>query len=185
MNTISEIEDAYSSGHPVESCFRQLLTLSKKIQAQLEACELRQPVDDQKLVAIYDAYPRKAARPAALQAIKRAIKKVGHDQLKAHVEAYAAYHQANQIDLQFTPMCATWMNQERWADTPVTVTPKAPPVEFGRIQYLRQQISESPAFPGGRYFADHTRPETRETLKRNLEELLRLNPNEDISHLRV
>ena len=185
MNTIVEIETALREGYPTEECFIALLQLAKKLQAQLEACESRQPVDDQKLVAIYDLYPRKAARPAALQAIKRAIKKVGYDQLKAHVEAYAAYHKANQIDLQYTPMPATWFNQERWNDTPVAVTPKAPPVQFGRIQYLRQQISESPAFPGGRYFADHTRQETKDTLKRNLEELLQLSPNEDLSRLRA
>ena len=67
---------------------------------------------------IYDAYPRKVARPKALEAIRRALKKVEASKLLAAVKAYAASRVGEPP--QFTPHPSTWFNQERWAD-PITV----------------------------------------------------------------
>jgi hypothetical protein len=68
---------------------------------------------------IYDAYPKKVGRPAALKAIARAIKK-GADpaRLLELTQKYAAA--VKDTDPQFIPHPATWFNQERFNDDPST-----------------------------------------------------------------
>ncbi len=70
--------------------------------------------------AIYQAYPRKEAKPAALKAIRAALKKgqVTAPQLLAATSKYAL-SRAGQ-DPKFTPHPATWFNQERWNDLDTT-----------------------------------------------------------------
>lgn len=79
--------------------------------------------DDEKFLTetlaaqIYDAYPKKQARGSGLAAIRKAMKKVEALKLLEHVQEYAAATAKWQReDCQFIPMCATWMNQERWLD---------------------------------------------------------------------
>jgi len=98
---------------------------------------------------IYEIYPRKAGRPAALRAIKSAIKKVGFEELKMKVFLYHEAHKAAGTDLQYTPHPATWFNQERWNDELPKPDPRRTHV---RIAELRSLIRRSRAFPGGPYF---------------------------------
>ncbi len=75
--------------------------------------------------AIWDAWPVKKARGAAIPAIAKAIKKRGAEQLLADVKEYAKAvatwtpEQRGPNDC-FVPMCATWMNQERYMDDRAT-----------------------------------------------------------------
>lgn len=69
--------------------------------------------------AIYDAYPKKVGRPAALQKIARAIRK-GADPARL-LELTQKYAEAVKgTDPQFIPHPATWFNQERFNDDPTT-----------------------------------------------------------------
>jgi hypothetical protein len=73
-----------------------------------------EPASD-KAETIYDLYPRKAARPFALKAIRRAISKFGFDHL---LNATINYREtAKKVDPKFIPYPATWFNQERFNDT--------------------------------------------------------------------
>jgi len=63
---------------------------------------------------IYEAYPRKVGRGAATRAIARALRMVSADELLEAVREYSLAREGQ--ERQYTPHCATWMNQERWAD---------------------------------------------------------------------
>ena len=67
---------------------------------------------------IYQAYPKKVARPMALKAIQKAIKKHGLAFVLEKTRQYATAR-AN-CDPAFTPHPATWFNQERYMDDPKT-----------------------------------------------------------------
>jgi hypothetical protein len=67
---------------------------------------------------IYQAYPRKVAKPDAIRAIRKALKEVEPEKLLELTKAYAAARSA--ADPQFTPHPATWFNGRRYADDPST-----------------------------------------------------------------
>lgn len=68
--------------------------------------------------SIYQAYPKKRARPAALIAIGKALEKLTADELLAHVRTYAESVQPlkKTDEWRFVPYPATWFNNERWKD---------------------------------------------------------------------
>lgn len=68
--------------------------------------------------AIYQAYPRKVARPVALRAIIKALRKTPFEKLLELTKQYAAVRQTE--DPNFTPHASTFFNQERFLDEPST-----------------------------------------------------------------
>jgi len=68
--------------------------------------------------AVYKAYPKKVAKPAALKAIERALKTTPFEKLLELTQKYA--EAVDGSDLQFIPHPATWFNQERYNDDPST-----------------------------------------------------------------
>ena len=72
---------------------------------------------DPRALDVYNAYPLKVARPAALKAIVRALEAIPFEDLLAKTKAYAA---ARGVDLAFVPHPATWFNQQRYNDDPNT-----------------------------------------------------------------
>lgn len=71
------------------------------------------------LEAIYLAYPKRAGRPDAIKAIRKALSKgISAQDLLARTQAYAEARIGE--DHQFTPYPATWFNQERYNDPPET-----------------------------------------------------------------
>lgn len=93
-------------------------------------------------VDIYDAYPRKVGRAAALKAIEKAMHKVPSDTLLQAVRDYAAAVKTWAPTARYTaagvdtvPHAATWFNQERWTDDRsewVKNAAKRTPSQFGR-----------------------------------------------------
>lgn len=89
---------------------------------------------------IYSAYPRKVARPKALAAIKKAIGKIGKEELMKRTQAYAQAIEGKES--QFIPYPATWFGQERYEDDPeewVISETKAPK---GNVYYWMQREKE-------------------------------------------
>jgi hypothetical protein len=76
---------------------------------------------------IYDAYPKHVGKPAALRAIKTALKKFKkEDHALSLLEVTRLYAKSlDGADPQFIPNPATWFNQERYNDNPVTWPPRA------------------------------------------------------------
>ena len=70
--------------------------------------------------SVYEAYPRKVGRPVALRAILKALTTTDHETLLKATVAYAEARRGQ--DQQFTPMPATWFNQQRYLDEPSTWT---------------------------------------------------------------
>jgi hypothetical protein len=66
---------------------------------------------------VYEAYPKKVGRPAALKAITKAIKKHGLQHVLQAAQRFAAAWK-DQPSLQYCPHPATWFNQERYNDDP-------------------------------------------------------------------
>lgn len=71
--------------------------------------------------AIYQAYPRRQGKGAALPVILRALDKVPFDQLLEAVQAFAVAVEAwPEKDHTFVPHPATWIRGERWNDDRTT-----------------------------------------------------------------
>jgi hypothetical protein len=76
------------------------------------------------LEEIFNAYPRRVAKEAAILAIDKALRKSGKEPaaMLQLVEAYA--EQRAKEDPQFTPHPATWFNQGRYDDETLKPKPK-------------------------------------------------------------
>lgn len=88
-----------------------------------EISELKRKEEDKrasdlaKAIEIYNAYPRKIARPVALKAILKASEKIALDDLHGHVKEYAdAVATWPKEQREFVPHPASWINHERWND---------------------------------------------------------------------
>jgi hypothetical protein len=63
---------------------------------------------------VWEDYPRKVGRGAAVKAFERAVRKVDKMTFtEGYVRSLIVWEKS---DLQFVPHLATWLNQERWAD---------------------------------------------------------------------
>lgn len=71
---------------------------------------------DEQAAKIYELYPRKAARPDAIKAIKKALKGVGYTELYAKTQKYATAVKESQKELSYIPYPATWFNREEYND---------------------------------------------------------------------
>lgn len=88
--------------------------LAQAVFAQPLMPQPKQPVE--LACQIYDLYPRKVARKAAIAAILKALRKVPGMTLMERTKAYAEAKAG--ADHQFIPHASTWFNQERWDDDP-------------------------------------------------------------------
>ena len=98
---------------------------------------------------IYQAYPRKVARPAAIQAIRRALQGRDFDWLLWRVQKYAECVEGS--SKKFIPHPATWFNQARydddesdWANTDTG------PDLFGGIRQVQREMTNERAMQPGR-----------------------------------
>ena len=73
-------------------------------------------------IEIYNLYPKKVGKEAALKAIKSALGKIDEQSLADAVAAFALAKQ--DTDPQFIPNPATWFNQGRWTDDRETWKPR-------------------------------------------------------------
>ena len=71
---------------------------------------------DEQAAKIYELYPRKAARPDAIKAIKKALKVEGYTDLYAKTQKYATAVKESQKELSYIPYPATWFNREEYND---------------------------------------------------------------------
>lgn len=91
------------------------------------------PKADDEAEQIYQAYPRKVAKPVALQKIRKALKTMEFSELLARTMAFARSQKG--ADMKFCPHPSTWFNQERYRDDPATWGSRP-----GAINDVREQI---------------------------------------------
>jgi len=83
--------------------------------------------------------PRKVAKPKAFSSFKTALKTIAAPELIAAMARYASSRKGE--DDKFTLHPTTWLNQQRWLDTPSAGTSAAPgrDLELSAIQELERQ----------------------------------------------
>lgn len=85
------------------------------------------------------AYPRKVGKGAARKAFAKALGKIRTPEPLATI--MAALNTANRawadVDAQFIPHAATWLNQDRWEDEPLAVATGPPRADDEREQAER------------------------------------------------
>ncbi len=99
--------------------------------------------------AIYDAYPRKVAKPEALRAIQKAIQR--GTSAEVLLERAKKYATTTDLEQRFIPHPATWFNQERFNDDPATwkngatAKPKEKAPSYQKITPARELTAEEEA----------------------------------------
>lgn len=83
---------------------------------------------------IYQSYPRKESKPLALKAIRKALETATSQEIMAGINRWIPYWKTR--DPQFTPLPATFFNQEKWNDTP-PVIPAATPAPGGYVDCIQ------------------------------------------------
>jgi len=73
-------------------------------------------VDPDLIEAIYQAYPKKVGKGAAIKAITKAAETVDPEKLLSDVEDYADSRSVDTTPARYIPNPATWFNQGRWDD---------------------------------------------------------------------
>lgn len=81
-----------------------------------ESVSINTPVLENPALAIYQAYPRKVGKLAALKAIEKALKSSDHQTILASVNRFAEQVKAERTEERFIPHPSTWFNQGRWMD---------------------------------------------------------------------
>ena len=90
----------------------------KEKEKEKEEGEERKKKVKKEAQEIYEAYPRKVSKPAALRSITKALKTIAAQTLLDKTKSYAKARDG--ADPNFTPHPATWFNGERFNDDPST-----------------------------------------------------------------
>ncbi len=102
--------------------------------------------------AIYQAYPRKIAKPEALRAIAKATRKIPADELLRLTKEYATVVARSGVEHRYIPHPTTWFNQERWNDGPQEWAAPAdgragvPQIPFRRVPSFAEATANLPDY---------------------------------------
>jgi hypothetical protein len=99
-------------GKPTPSSLSNLSSLSDNGESEGKPPNLVPTAED-----IYNAYPRKVGKPAAIRAIRAVVYRFGAANV---LERTIAYCKTQSPGDNFTPYPATWFNQHRFNDDPAT-----------------------------------------------------------------
>jgi hypothetical protein len=99
---------------------------------------------DEQAAKIYELYPRKAARPDAIKAIKKALKVVGYTDLYAKTQKYATAVKESQKELSYIPYPATWFNREEYNDDWSGIYQTSPQSRRLRVNINEQHYDRTP-----------------------------------------
>jgi len=69
----------------------------------------------------WKVYPKRMGKGAARKSYAAAVKKADPERIISAAKAFASLPETKKENYKFCPYPATWLNQERWADEPVTV----------------------------------------------------------------
>ena len=105
----------HSKQHSQNSCLTYIEKTKTKTNTPYSPPDRGQKKEREKQAGIiYECYPRKVARPKAIQAIAKHISTIGFDDLLDKTKAYAKA--VADKDPQFIPHPSTWFGQERFND---------------------------------------------------------------------
>jgi hypothetical protein len=101
---------------------RETVTKAPKIKPKKDTGTIPMKLGDEEnpaCVEIYEAYPRKVGRPAAMRSIAKAIKKHAAIHVLERTREFAKGWPKG-CDMGYCPHPGTWFNQERYMDDPST-----------------------------------------------------------------
>ncbi len=98
------------------------------------------PAGMDKVLSIYNAYPRKIARCPALASITKALKKCPYEELLKRVESYREKIRREGTKLEFIPYPASWFNADRWLDEEQEVHPSGKKLPFNAASEYAEEI---------------------------------------------
>lgn len=81
---------------------------------------------EQNLDDFWSMYPRRVGKPAAKKALRAALRKDAAAVIATGLAAWIEFWRASDTEPGFIPYPATWLNQERWNDTPPPLPDKPP-----------------------------------------------------------
>ena len=73
---------------------------------------------EQEFNEFWESYPRKIARIAALKAWNKKVSRLESPAVMQGLYIWRLYWWHTQKDTEFIPHASTWINQERWRETP-------------------------------------------------------------------
>ncbi len=100
--------------HEVDSNITRLDFSKKNITTS--RAKLAHPQDDPFFLAFWQAYPRRIGKGAARTAFHRAARYADPNMIVQAALTYARFVEDRQVEQQFIPHPATWINGERWED---------------------------------------------------------------------
>ena len=71
---------------------------------------------DENFISFWSEYPKRVAKPSAVKAFQKAMKKTDLPTILIAIRKYKKTDQWRKDKGQFIPNPATWLNQERWED---------------------------------------------------------------------
>lgn len=131
----------------LKSKLKACLRLLEKVTDPKTPEEIRKPSKKEEMAhQIYMVYPRKIARPSALRAICRALRKVPFqillEKTKKFADITAKNLAADADSKRFVPHPATWFNQERYNDNPAEWVrkPIQKPIQTIQLEHRLKQV---------------------------------------------
>ena len=103
----------------------------------LESVINNTPTVQDSALAIYQAYPRKVGKLAALKAIEKALKVSDSASILASVQRFAAQVKTERTEERFIPHPSTWFNAGRWMDETKDIQTAKQAEEARRIMEAR------------------------------------------------
>ncbi|PDT82914.1 DUF1376 domain-containing protein [Sinorhizobium sp. BJ1] len=91
-------------------------TNHQPIEEDKSSSHTQRAIDEEFDEVFWRAYPKKAAKGAALRAYRAARKKAGADEIMSAVHRYA--DERRNEDARYTKAPASWLNGECWSDQP-------------------------------------------------------------------
>lgn len=173
---IADVEMMRLSGQPLEKCYDELLKVAYSLQKRLVKKD-EPDVPDPREEQLYQMFPRKVAKPAALKAIRRALKQTTFENLSNKIRLYASRCRADGTEERYICHPATWFNQGRWMDAEERAGQS-------EIEQLKFDIANSRAFGGGKRWSDSATQAEREKLRQDINALLEIDPNFKLATLR-
>ncbi len=103
------------------------------------------PSDTERFERFWKRYPRRAGKPAAKRAWKSALKRSPLDEIQAGFLAWETFWTENRTPEEFIPYPATWLNQERYNDTPPAVESTQGALDVAKALFEQYESEEEAA----------------------------------------
>jgi len=115
-----------------------------ELEARLAKLEGKKTVEPGEFEQFWSAYPKKVGKLAAQKAFRNAQNRPRITDLLDALARACKSEQWRKDGGQFIPLATTWLNQGRWDDEPVQVTPVQPKAQVMAPRPVERQAYSPP-----------------------------------------